>query len=221
MGNAAQGENAAHGQSAANDGDAPDGSAAQPPQIPGLHPQTQELLAARYGRPSAHYGPPVQRYGRPPAMRYSVKAFVIGWLVAYGTLLVLALGVGFAWSAMTWGTPSPDAPSGTAILGSSVMVLMYIPLFAAFPALFVGVPAALGVVFALRNVRNQWWHVVGFALAGFLTPMPAVLLMGLGGAGDGLAPLLLFGAAGALCAVVGRLAIWKLVEVTLPLTEAS
>lgn len=101
------------------------------------------------------------------------------------------------------------------------MLLVYIPLFEAFPALFIGVPAGLGVVFALRNVRNQWWHVLGFAVAGFLTPAPLVLIAAAGGGGDVLAALLLLGGVGALCAVVGRLAIWKLVEVTPPATPTT
>ncbi|WP_287903366.1 hypothetical protein [Arthrobacter sp.] len=44
--------------------------------------------------------------------------------------------------------------------------------------------------------------------------MPALLFMGLGGIAESLGAWLLLGGAGALCAVVGRLAIWKLVEVT-------
>jgi len=197
-----------------HDGDA----AARPPQIPGLHPETQELITARYGRPPVQYGPPASRYGRSPATRYSATAFVIGWLVAYGTLVVLSLAYGFYWSGMSLEIPSSGLLSGTA--PSSVMLLAYIPLFEVFPALFIGVPAGLGVVFALRNVRNQWLHVLGFAVAGFLTPAPIVLLAAAGGGGDVLATLLLFGGAGALCAVVGRLAIWKLVEVTTPVDPA-
>ncbi|MFJ3958822.1 hypothetical protein [Arthrobacter sp. NPDC090010] len=186
------------------------GGAGQAPVIPGLHPETQELLARRYGRPD-------NRYGRRPAVRYPVKTFVIGWLVSYGTLLALLLILWFFWSVAPPEALSPgQAPSATALLGSSLMMLVYIPLFAAFPALFVGVPAALGVVFALRNVRNQWWHILGFAVAGFLTPAPMTLLAAVGGGGDSFGTGVLFGSAGALCAVVGRLAIWKLVEVTPP-----
>lgn len=43
--------------------------------------------------------------------------------------------------------------------------------------------------------------------------MPALLFMGLGGNAESLGAWLLLGGAGALCAVVGRLANWKLVEV--------
>ncbi len=50
--------------------------------------------------------------------------------------------------------------------------------------------------------------------AGFITPMPALLFMGRGGNAESLGAWLLLGGAGAPCAVVGRLAIWKLVEVT-------
>lgn len=206
MGNTGDQENAAH------DG----GDAAQPPVIPGLHPETQELPTARYGSPSGRYRHSEGPYG-PPVTRYSVKAFVIGWLVAYGMVLAVSLGFVFFWAGSAWEPTWPDhAPSGTAIFGSSMMLLVYIPLFEAFPALFIGVPAGLGIVFALRNVRNQWWHVLGFAVAGFLTPAPLVLLAVAGGGGDVLAALLLLGGVGALCAVVGRLAIWKLVEVTPP-----
>lgn len=213
-------------ENAARDGDgAPGSAAAQPPAIPGLHPETQELLTARYGRPAGPYGPPAPRYGRPQVTRYSVKAFVIGWLVAYGMVLVFSLvaAIGTTVIMLTPAeSPTADlAPSLPAVLGSTLMLLVYIPLFAAFPALFIGVPAALGVVFALRNVRNQWWHVLGFAVAGFLTPMPALLFMGLGGNAESLGAWLLLGGAGALCAVVGRLAIWKLVEVAAPLPSGS
>lgn len=150
---------------------------------------------------------------------------MICWLAADGTLVVLALVPTVATAVMTLrpaaGPTAGTAPSLPEAVGSSLMVLVYVPLIAPLPVLFVGVPAALGVVIVLRNVRNQGWHVVGFALAGSLTPIPALLFMGLAGNGGGLATLFLFGGAGALCAVVGRLAIWKLVEVAIPETPPA
>lgn len=104
MGNAAGQGNAAYdGGAAASAGNAAPGSAAaQPPVIPGLHPETQELLTARYGAPSGRYrhsegpyGPPAPRYGRPATVRYPAVAFVMGWLVAFGMMLAVSLGFVF------------------------------------------------------------------------------------------------------------------------------
>ena len=213
MGNGAQRDNPAHGQSSAHDSDA-----AQPPVIPGLHPETQEMLAARYGASGQLNGRPERRYGRPAAVRYPFEALILGLIASYVMLGILSsafflLGPEFSVDPDTSRHEEPSAGLWNRLPGS-VAAVGYLMLFALLPTILVGGPLAVGVAQALRTVRNQGLHVLGFAVAGFLTPMPAVLLMGLGGTGAGLAPLLLFGGAGALCAAVGRLAIWKLVGVT-------
>lgn len=220
MGNTAGQGNAAYdGGAAASAGNAAPGSAAaQPPVIPGLHPEIQELLTARYGSSAPRDDRPEERHGRPATVRYPLEALILGLIAAYAMLGILfetAFLLGPEFPVEPDSSRHQGLPAGlwNRFLGS-VTAVGYLMLFALLPVILVGGPLAAGVARALRTVRNQGLHVLGFAVAGFLTPMPAVLLMGLGGTGSGFASLVLFGGAGALCAVVGRLAIWKLVEVT-------
>lgn len=220
MGNTAGQGNAAYdGGAAASAGNAAPGSAAaQPPVIPGLHPETQELLTARYGSSATRDDRPKERHGRPATVRYPFEALILGLIAAYAMLGILfetvfLLGPGFPVEPDSSRHQGLSAGLWNRFLGS-VTAVGYLMLFALLPVILVGGPLAAGVARALRTMRNQGLHVLGFAVAGFLTPMPAVLLMGLGGTGAGFASWLLFGGAGALCAAVGRLAIWKLVEVT-------
>ena len=93
----------------------------------------------------------------------------------------------------------------TAISSGTVAWVGAIFLFAAIPALVVGVVVGAMLDVCLRRLQNQWLHVAAFFAAGALICVP---FGGFSSWGASLFPVSM-----ALAAGIGRLSVWRLVKI--------
>ena len=129
-----------------------------------------------------------------PRVTFGPIAFVAGYAVA--CLLVAAL----ATVAIGWGT-SRD-------FWGYLWIIVIAAFYAAGIGLVTAAPVGLALGLALRRVPNQWLHVLAF----FLVPLLlAWLVIGLLAGSLGV-PLLMALAIG-ISSAVGRLAVWRLMDV--------
>ncbi|WP_139244303.1 hypothetical protein [Arthrobacter alpinus] len=126
-------------------------------------------------------------------MHYGTPAVLIGWLVTF-----VVFCVGYTASVVFSGY---DSAMGWYLLPIS---LMY-----GFPvAVAVGLPLGLFIAWPLRRVRNQWIHVLAFAVGiGLATALSMLLIGGVEAVRQSTVTIL----AVALSAAIGRASVMRLV----------
>ena len=139
-------------------------------------------------------GAPQKRVAPTPRVTFGPIAFVTGYVIA--SVLVAAIAV----VVIGWGT-SRD-------FWGYLWIVVIAAFYAGGIGLLTAAPVGLALGLLLRNVPNQWLHVLAF----FLVPaLLAWLVIGLIAGSIGV-PLLMALAIG-FSAAIGRLAVWRLMDV--------
>lgn len=127
------------------------------------------------------------------SMQYGTPAVLIGWLLTF-VLFCVGLTVSVVFSG-------DDVSQGWYLLPMSLLF--------GFPvALVIGLPLSLLIAWPLRRLRNQWVHVLAFAVGiGLATALLTLLIGGVEAVRQSTVIIL----AVATCAAIGRASVISLV----------